>query len=214
MTEQEFALELNKLGLNLTEEKASSLNKFYEILIDKNQYMNLTRITTKEDVYLKHFYDSLTLFKALDLSKFQTLCDIGSGAGFPGIVLKIFFPNLDITLIDARQKRVDYLNEVIKKLDLKKIKAYHIRAEDLIKKQAKFDIVTARAVASLPKLLNWTMPLVKPSGYFLAMKGNVETELKEALPLFKKYQYHLDDEITFNLPIEQSQRTILKISKY
>lgn len=214
MTEQEFALELNKLGLNLTEEKASSLNKFYEILIAKNQYMNLTRITTKEDVYLKHFYDSLTLFKALDLSKFQTLCDVGSGAGFPGIVLKIFFPNLDITLIDARQKRVDYLNEVIKKLDLKNIKAYHIRAEDLIKKQAKFDIVTARAVASLPKLLNWTMPLVKPNGYFLAMKGNIETELKEALPLFKKYHYHLDDEITFNLPIEQSQRTILKISKY
>ena len=214
MTEQEFAQELNKLGLNLTEEKASSLNKFYEILIAKNQYMNLTRITTKEDVYLKHFYDSLTLSKALDLSKVQTLCDIGSGAGFPGIVLKIFFPNLDITLIDARQKRVDYLNEVIKQLDLKNIKAYHIRAEDLIKKQAKFDIVTARAVASLPKLLNWTMPLVKPNGYFLAMKGNVETELKEALPLFKKYHYHLDDEIIFNLPIEQSQRTILKISKY
>lgn len=214
MTEQEFTQEISKLGLNLTEEIASSLKKFYEILIDKNQYMNLTRITTKEDVYLKHFYDSITLFKALDFTKFQTLCDIGSGAGFPGIVLKIFFPNLDITLIDARQKRVDYLNEVIQKLDLKNIKAYHIRAEDLVKRQVKFDIVTARAVAPLPKLINWAMPLVKPSGYFLAMKGNVENELKEALPLFKKYHYHLTDEITFSLPNEQSQRTILKISKY
>ena len=115
-----FIEETKKLGIELTSQKLEKLNQFYELLISWNQKMNLTRIIEKEDVYLKHFYDSLTLSKVIDLNQDLTICDVGSGAGFPGIVLKICFPNLKITLLDSLQKRVNYLNEVIKELDLKK----------------------------------------------------------------------------------------------
>ena len=173
--------------------------------------MNLTRIVSKDDVYLKHFYDSLTITKVCDLTGNLTLCDVGTGAGFPGLVLKIFYPNLDITLVDALQKRVNYLNKVIENLDLNGIKAIHIRAEDLARKGNKYDIVTARAVANLSKLLSWTMPLVKKNGYFVAMKGNVDEELVMAKSIFERKKYNLDRKVEFKLPKEGSTRTILKI---
>ena len=110
---EEFIIEVEKLGINLTKEQLKKLEHFYELLISWNEKMNLTRITEKEEVYLKHFYDSLTITKVVDLKKIDTLCDVGSGAGFPGIVLKIVFPNLKITLIDSLQKRVNYLNEIL-----------------------------------------------------------------------------------------------------
>ena len=135
MSLEEFKSELEKLGIKPTKEMLENLEIIYTTMVETNQTMNLTRITSKTDVYLKHFYDSLTLAKIYDLEKVQTLCDIGTGAGFPGLVLKIFYPNIDITLVDSLQKRVNYLNSLIKKLNLKKIKAYHIRAEDLIKKK-------------------------------------------------------------------------------
>ena len=109
-----FIEETKKLGITLTSQKLEKLAEFYELLISWNQQMNLTRITEKEDVYLKHFYDSLTISKVIDLNQDLTLCDVGSGAGFPGIVLKICFPNLKITVLDSLQKRVNYLNEIIK----------------------------------------------------------------------------------------------------
>ena len=117
MNREEFVLEVKKLGIEVDDSKLELLDKYYSLLIEWNEKINLTSITIKEDVYLKHFYDSLTLFKSIDLTKDVAICDVGSGAGFPGIVLKIFFPNLKITLIDSLQKRVNYLNLVIEKLN-------------------------------------------------------------------------------------------------
>ena len=211
MTIEEFIKEVEKLGFKVTDKELSQLDIIYKTLIDANKTMNLTRITDKEDVYLKHFYDSLTLAKVYDLNKSQTLCDIGTGAGFPGLVLKIFYPNLDITLVDSLQKRVNYLNKLIEKLNLKGIKAYHNRAEDLIKERKKFDIVTARAVANLSKLLLWTMPLINKNGSFLAMKGNVEEELNLAKDIMKKNNWYVNKKEVFHLPNKEDMRTILEI---
>ena len=211
MTIEEFIKEVEALGLKVTEEKLEQLDIIYNTLVETNKTMNLTRITEKEDVYLKHFYDSLTLAKVYDLSKVNTLCDIGTGAGFPGLVLKIFYPNLEITLVDSLLKRVKYLNNLIDKLQLTGIKAYHNRAEDLIKENKKFDIVTARAVSALPKLLLWTMPLVNKNGSFLAMKGNVEEELELSKDIMKKHNWYVNKKETFTLPTKEDVRTILEI---
>ena len=211
MTIEEFIKEVEALGLNVTEEKLEQLDIIYNTLVETNKTMNLTRITEKDDVYLKHFYDSLTLAKVYDLSKVNTLCDIGTGAGFPGLVLKIFYPNLEITLVDSLLKRVKYLNNLIDKLQLTGIKAYHNRAEDLISEGKKFDIVTARAVSALPKLLLWTMPLVNKNGSFLAMKGNVEEELELSKDIMKKHNWYVNKKETFTLPTKEDVRTILEI---
>lgn len=211
MTIEEFIKEVEALGLKVTEEKLEQLDVIYNTLVETNKTMNLTRITEKEDVYLKHFYDSLTLVKVYDLSKVNTLCDIGTGAGFPGLVLKIFYPNLEITLVDSLLKRVKYLNNLIDKLQLTGIKAYHNRAEDIIKENKKFDIVTARAVSALPKLLLWTMPLVNKNGSFLAMKGNVEEELELSKDIMKKHNWYVNKKESFTLPTKEDVRTILEI---
>lgn len=211
MTEAEFIEQIKKLGLFPTKEQLKKLNQLYEMMIEENKVVNLTRIVKKDDVYLKHFYDSLTIVKVCDFSKIETLCDVGTGAGFPGLVLKIFFSDVKITLVDALQKRVNYLNKVINVLGLEKIEAMHIRAEDLAKKENRYDIVTARAVANLSKLLSWTMPLVKKDGSFIAMKGNVSEELNIAIPIIKNKNYILEKKVEFNLPKENSVRTILKV---
>lgn len=209
MTKEEFLEEVKKLGINLTEEQITQLDVFYNLLISWNEKINLTRITDKKDVYLKHFYDSLTISRVTDLSSEKTLCDIGTGAGFPGIVLKIVYPNLKITLVDALQKRVNYLNAIIKELKLKDIKAIHIRGENL---EDKYDIVTARAVANIEKLLKYTMHLVKENGIFVAMKGNIDNELTEEThkKIIKKYNIIKIDK--FELPIEKSQRSLIILS--
>ena len=211
MTIEEFIKEVEALGLKVTKEKLEQLDIIYNTLVETNKTMNLTRITEKDDVYIKHFYDSLTLAKVYDLSKVNTLCDIGTGAGFPGLVLKIFYPNLEITLVDSLLKRVNYLNNLIDKLQLTAIKAYHIRAEDLISDGKKFDIVTARAVANLPKLLLWTMPLVNKNGSFLAMKGNVLEELELSKDIMKKHNWYINKKDVFKLPNKEDIRTILEI---
>ena len=209
-----FIEETKKLGITLIDSQLEKLNKFYELLISWNQKMNLTRITEKEDVYLKHFYDSLTISKVIDLNQDLTLCDVGSGAGFPGIVLKICFPNLKITLLDSLQKRVNYLNEIIKELDLKNIEAIHTRAEDYAKQnREKFDIVTARAVANLKILSELCIPMVKVSGSFIAMKANIEEEIENSTEILKKLDSKIEKIETFYLPIEQSIRNIILIKK-
>ena len=205
-----FIEETKKLGINLTEKQLSQLEKYYELLVTWNEKINLTRIIEHNDVYLKHFYDSLTLSKVIDLNKNVTLCDIGTGAGFPGIVLKIAYPNLRITLIDSLQKRVNFLNEVIKELNLKDIEAIHTRAED---HKEKYDIVTSRAVANLKKLSEYCLPLVKDNGYFIPMKANVEEELLESKEIINKLGGKLIKKETFYLPIEESIRNILLIKK-
>ncbi len=209
-----FIEETKKLGIELTSQQLEKLNQFYELLISWNQKMNLTRIIEKEDVYLKHFYDSLTLSKVIDLNQDLTICDVGSGAGFPGIVLKICFPNLKITLLDSLQKRVNYLNEIIKELDLKNIEAIHTRAEDYAKQnREKFDIVTARAVANLKILSELCIPMVKVNGLFIAMKANIEEEIENSTEILNKLDSKIEKIETFYLPIENSIRNIILIEK-
>ncbi len=208
MTKEEFLLELEKLGITLTSYQQEQLKKFYHLLISWNEKINLTRITSENEVYLKHFYDSLTIRKVIDLNKVNTLCDVGTGAGFPGIVLKIVYPNLKITLVDALQKRVKYLNEIIKELDLLDIVAIHSRGEDL---KEKYDVVTARAVANITKLLNYTMHLVEENGVFIAMKGNITEELTPAVQKAISKKYSIEKIEEFYLPYENSQRSLVVI---
>lgn len=209
MNREEFIAELEKLGITLTTEQEIKLEKFYNLLIEWNQKINLTRIMEKEDVYLKHFYDSLTITKVVDLSKIETLCDVGTGAGFPGIVLKIVYPNLKITLVDSLLKRVNYLNIIIKELELENIKAIHTRGEDL---KETFDIVTARAVANIEKLLIYTMHLVNKNGSLIAMKGNIDDELNADILKKINKKYKISKIEKFLLPKENSQRSLVVVN--
>lgn len=208
MNKEEFISAVKELGIELTEEQLIKLDKFYHLLIEWNEKINLTRITEKQEVYLKHFYDSLTIAKVIDLSTKETLCDVGTGAGFPGIVLKIVYPNLKITLVDSLLKRVNYLNTIIKDLELENINAIHSRGEDF---KEKFDVVTARAVANIEKLLGFTMHLVNEKGVFVAMKGNIEEEMTEQVISKINKKYNLVTINKFLLPIENSNRSLVVI---
>lgn len=210
MNKEEFERELLKLEIDLTEKQKSQLEEFYNILIEENKKINLTRILEKEDVYLKHFYDSLTIVKVVDFSKINTLCDVGSGAGFPGIVLKIVFPNLKVVLIDSLQKRVNYLNRTIKSLGLENIKAIHTRSEDY---KETFDLVVARAVARLDKLINWCSHLIGKNQLFVAMKANVDDELVGIDKTLTKNNCLVENIEKFNLPKENSNRALVVIRK-
>lgn len=206
MNKEEFIEELKNLNIELSSYQLNQLDKFYKLLVEWNKKINLTRIIEEEDVYLKHFYDSLTISKAIDLNKVESLCDVGSGAGFPGIVLKIVYPNLKITLIDSLLKRVNYLNEIIKELDLKDIKAIHTRAEDY---NEKFDVVTSRAVANIEKLTTYTMHLLNKNGQMIAMKANIDDELTKEVKRKINKKHQIKDIIKFNLPIEKSNRSLV-----
>ena len=206
MNLNEFNDELKKLNITLSTYQLDKLEKFYKLLVEWNQKINLTRIIEKEDVYLKHFYDSLTINKVINLNEVETLCDVGTGAGFPGIVLKIFYPHLKITLVDSLQKRVNYLNEVIKELDLKDIKAIHVRGEDL---KEKYDVVTARAVANIERLTTYTMHLLNKNGVLIALKGNIDEELNDEVKKRLSKKYKIVKIEKFILPIENSNRSIV-----
>ena len=211
MNKEVFKNELEKLNIKLTKKQEKQLEKYYEMLVETNKHTNLTRIINKEDVYLKHFYDSLTIAKVIDLTKENTLIDIGTGAGFPGLVLKIVFPSLKVTLLDSLNKRIEFLNDVIKELELTNIKTIHSRIEDF--KEESFDIVTSRAVAKTNILLELANNLVKEKGYFIFLKGSVEEELKDSKNAIKELNLKLIQTEEFLLPIENSKRTILKIQK-
>lgn len=209
-----FIEELEKLGIKLTKNQLEQLEEFYNLLIDYNEKVNLTRITEKEDVYLKHFYDSLTLIKAIDLNQELTLCDVGTGAGFPGIVLKICFPQLKVTLVETLQKRVRFLYLVKEKLNLKDLFICKERAEIFARNNRnKYDIVTSRAMARLNILNEMCIPLVKINGYFIPMKGSIEGELEEASNSIKELNSELERVVSFNLPIENSIRNLVVIKK-
>ena len=215
MKKDEFLKELEKINITLTENQILKLAKFYELLVIWNEKINLTTILKEEDVYLKHFYDSLTLIKVIDLNKELTLLDVGTGAGFPGIVLKIVFPNLKITLLDSMNKRISYLNEIIKELDLKDIDTVCSRAEDYaLKNREKYDIVVCRAVAHLEILVEITLPLVKVNGYFIAMKSNANEEIALARKKILVLNSKIIEILSFKLPFENSIRTLIKIQKF
>ena len=209
MNKEKFIEELKKINIEITENQLKKLDEYYELLLEWNKKINLTRIIEKKDVYLKHFYDSLTLSKVIDLNRNIELCDIGTGAGFPGIVLKIVFPKLKITLVDSLLKRINFLNIVIDKLELENIEAIHIRAEDFAKKNNnKYDVVTSRAVSRLSNLLNYCMPILKKNGVFLPMKANCDEEIME-IKNNKKIEIVKVEK--FVLPVENSNRTIIVI---
>ena len=214
MSKDEFLKELSKLNINLNQEQLDKLDKFYYLLINWNEKINLTTITNKEDFYLKHFYDSLTLVNVIDLTKDLKVLDVGTGAGFPGIVLKIVFPNLKITLLDSLNKRINYLNEVIKELDLKDINTICARSEEYTKHhREEYDLVVSRAVAHLKILSEITFSSVKINGYLVAMKGNIDKELEDSKNIINKLNGKIISINQFNLPKENSIRTLIKIEK-
>ena len=206
MSEKEFLEELEKIGVYPTKNQLSQLEKYYNLLVEWNEKINLTRIIEKKDVYLKHFYDSLTIVKTVNLETINNLCDVGTGAGFPGIVIKIMYPHINITLLDSLQKRINFLNVVINTLNLKDIKTIHTRSEDY---RGQYDIVVSRAVANIEKLLEITMHLVKPSGMLVAMKGNIDKELTPIIKTKIEKKYVIEKIEKFFLPIEKSSRSII-----
>ena len=210
MSEKDFVEALKEINIEISELQLEQLNKYYNLLIEWNKVMNLTGITEKKDVYLKHFYDSLTISKIINLNEYNTLCDVGTGAGFPGMVIKILFPNLKVTLVDSLNKRINFLNEVIKELKLENIEAIHSRVEEF---KGSFDIVTARAVSQLNILMEYAIPLVKINGYFIPLKANITEELKNSSNAFKELKCEIEYKKEFLLPIELSNRTLLKIKK-
>ena len=208
MNKELFLEELKKLGILLTPKQEQDLDTYYKLLISYNNKVNLTAITKEEDVYLKHFYDSLTLFKGIDLKENLKICDLGTGAGFPGLVLKIVFPNLSITLVDSLEKRIKFLDLVIKELELKNIKTVHSRIEEFKEIEA-FDVVVSRAVSKINILLELGCRIPKVNGLFVFMKGNILEELKSAKNALKVLNYSLEKIINFKLPIEESERNIV-----
>ena len=213
MNKNKFIEEIEKLGIEVTDKKLEQLEKYYELLVEYNKVMNLTGITEQDEVYLKHFYDSLTISKIIDLKEENSLCDLGSGAGFPGIVIKIFYPKLKIVLVDSLNKRINFLNIVIKELGLENIVAIHDRIEEFAKEnEEKFDIVTARAVAPLNILLELGIKLVSVGKYFIAMRGNIDNE-PDYSNTIKQLDCSLGNIIKFKLPIEESNRSLIKIKK-
>ena len=214
MNQIEFKNELKLMNIEPTEFHLEQLQKYYNLVIESNKVMNLTGITEENEFYLKHFYDSLTLNKVIDLSKIESLCDLGSGAGFPGIVLKIIFPAINITLVDSLTKRTDFLNCVIKNLNLEGINVINSRIEDYSRiNREKFDIVTARAVTNNQILLEIGSPLVKVGGSFVSMKGKDEEDIKNLGNTLKELNLSFRCKESFLLPIEKSERTLLEFKK-
>lgn len=213
MNKEIFTKELKKLNIKLKETTLAMLNEYYSILKEENQKYNLTRIIEEDDVYLKHFYDSLTITKIIDINN-QSICDLGSGAGFPGLVLGICFPSAKLTLIESNGKKCNFLNIVKKKLNLNNVTIINTRIEEYAKENRElYDIVTARAVAPLKHLLEYGIPLVKINGVFIAMKANVENEEQNIDNYYNKLNIKEEQRIVFNLPHENSIRTLIKYQK-
>ena len=213
MNKEKFIKELEKLNIMIDDYKLQQLEIYCNLLILENKKYNLTSITEKNQIYLKHFYDSLTITKIIDLDN-QSLCDMGTGAGFPGLVLKILFPNLKVTLIDATSKKCEFLRLVINKLNLKDIEVINTRIEEYSKNNREiYDIVTARAVAPLKHLLEYGIPLVKVNGYFIPLKANIQKETINIENYYNKLNIKLIKKQEFNLPIEESKRTVLSYQK-
>ena len=212
MNIDEFKLEVSKLGINVTSLELDKLEKYYDLLVEWNEKINLTAITLKKDVYLKHFYDSLTINKIIDLSEIDTLCDLGTGAGFPGIVLKIFFPQLKLTLVDALNKRIKFLEIVVNELSLDNVTLVHARAEEYGKENREcFDVVTARALSSFPILLEYGIPLLKINGHLIAMRGLNDSD--DGINALNVLSSKINKIIEFKLPYENSVRTLVDIVK-
>lgn len=214
MNINEFIEELNKIGITLTDKQLDELNTYKEFLKEYNSHTNLTTITEDNEIYLKHFYDSLTLAKYVDLSNVNKMLDIGTGAGFPGMVIKIVFPSIDMYLMDSNNKKLDFLTQLSEKLGLTNVHMLHVRAEEYAKtNRESFDLVTSRAVAALPILTELALPLTKVDGKFIALKANASDEIRLSKSIIEKLNGNIDLIDEFTLPKLEDPRTIIVISK-
>lgn len=217
MTPEQFYEKLLDFGVVLEDRQKWQLHRYWELLVEWNEKMNLTGITEINDVYLKHFYDSVIGFLMFDeLKSCETLCDVGSGAGFPALPVKIVFPHLKMDLVDSLGKRVNFLNHVISEIGLKNIKAYHSRAEEYAARHREsFDIVTARAVARLNMLAELCVPLSKEGGYFIALKGQTgNEELAESEKALDLLGVKIQEVKQIQLPEDAGSRTNIYTKKY
>ncbi|MFZ3577676.1 16S rRNA (guanine(527)-N(7))-methyltransferase RsmG [Virgibacillus sp. DJP39] len=217
MNPELFVKELELKGIKLDDRQIKQFDIYFHTLVEWNEKMNLTALTEQTDVYLKHFYDSITAAFHYDFSSEVHICDVGAGAGFPSIPLKICFPHINVTIVDSLQKRISFLNQLATNLDIENVAFYHSRAEDFGKNskfREKFDIVTARAVARMSVLSELCLPLAKKNGVFIAMKAaQTAEELKDAEAAIGILGGELMNVHTFTLPKEESERSIIMIEK-
>ena len=212
-----FEARLKEIGLSLTDRQYEQFDQYYDILVEWNKVMNLTGITEYEEVNEKHFLDSLSIVKSCDMTKVSSLIDVGTGAGFPGIPLKIVFPEIKVVLLDSLNKRIRFLNEVIAKLGLNGIETIHGRAEDFAKKadyREKFDLCVSRAVANLATLSEYCLPYVKVGGYFVPYKSEeVDEEVEQARNAAKILGGRIEEVYKFKLQGTEIGRSFIKIKK-
>lgn len=217
MYPEEFRKQLLAEDVALTDQQMAQFDTYFHLLVEWNEKMNLTAITEEKEVYLKHFYDSLLVGLKMALNPQTAICDVGSGAGFPSIPLKILYPELSVTIVDSLKKRITFLQELTDQLGLTNVHLYHDRAETFGQNPAfreQFDYVTARAVARLNVLVELCLPLVKKDGYFLALKAaKSDEELQEAKPAIAQLGGKFIEEKTMALPLSGDERHLLVIQK-
>lgn len=209
--------QLGERGVSISSRQLEQFEAYLEMLVDWNERMNLTGITERDAVYEKHFYDSISLSFFVDMNGIKSIADIGSGAGFPSIPLKICFPHLKVVIVDSLNKRISFLKALAERLELQDVECVHGRAEDIARLplyRDQFDLATARAVARLNVLNEFCLPFVRPGGKFAAMKGaKSQEEMKEAGFSLKELKGKLIDEHGMMLPNEGSERHIVVIQK-
>ncbi len=214
---KQFEKDLSEIGVTLTEKQMNQFLRYYELLIEWNEVMNLTAITDYDDVMKKHFVDSLSLIKTYDISKNAKVIDVGTGAGFPGLALKIAYPNLQVTLLDSLNKRIHFLNEVITQLGLTGVETIHGRAEDFSKPgklRETFDLCVSRAVANMSTLSEYCLPFVKVGGEFISYKSEkTEEELKNANKAISVLGGKHDRSEEFYLPDSDIYRNLVVVKK-
>jgi len=203
------------LNIEFTLEHQKMFDVYYQYLIEYNKITNLTRIVDETEVYYKHFYDSLTVARTIDMNQIHTICDMGAGAGFPSIPLKIMYPHLEVTIVDSLNKRIVFLENLITKLQLSRVELIHDRVESYaLKNQNKFDVVTARALGHMSLITEMGIPMTKMNGYFIGLKAqNYEEELNQSRNGIKILGGEIMDIKAFDLPLSFGHRVHIIIKK-
>jgi len=213
MNREEFILETSKLGITLDEKQLAHFDVYCHEFLEYNEHTNLTAIRNPEEVYLKHFYDSITIVKNILLTN-EKVIDVGTGPGFPGVVLKIIFPKIHLTLLDSNNKKTKFLAFICEKLGFQDVIIINDRIESFVKNNRyAFDIVTARAVSHLRIISELCLPLINDTGLFIALKGDATKEIEESTTTLKILNSEIIKETKFLLPKENSNRTILSIKR-